>query len=100
MWLKHGYSSLKITLDSSNESEDQSDDKDVGVVVDLDQSDDESNSGRSQDLGYLVGDITQPQHTGGGKAIIVHCLGMIYVNIVERTLQSFKCDSFCCYAKQ
>ncbi|KAK2144952.1 hypothetical protein LSH36_716g01015 [Paralvinella palmiformis] len=74
MWLKHGYSSLKITLDSSNESEDQSDDMDVGVVVDLDQSDDESNSGRSQDLGYLVGDITQPQHTGGGKAIIVHCL--------------------------
>ena len=73
MWVKNGYTSLKIVPDFSDESEDQSGDKQV--KVDLGESDEENESGRSLDLGYLVGDVTQPQRTGGGKAIVVHCLG-------------------------
>ena len=44
------------------------------------ESDDEEleegvESDESCDLGYISGDVTHPQSTGEGDAIIVHCVG-------------------------
>jgi hypothetical protein len=81
MWLENSYSSLNITLDSEGEESDddkadnQSGGKGAEPVIDLNQSDDEDGRGQSVDLGYLVGDVTRPQNTADGDAIIVHCVG-------------------------
>ena len=47
--------------------------------MEVDSDDEELEEGvesdESCDLGYISGDVTHPQSTGEGDAIIVHCVG-------------------------
>lgn len=57
-WQKHGYSTAAVEVES--------DDEELEEGVESDES---------CDLGYISGDVTHPQSTGEGDAIIVHCVG-------------------------
>ena len=57
-WQKHGYSTAVVEVES--------DDEELEEGVESDES---------CDLGYISGDVTHPQSTGEGDAIIVHCVG-------------------------
>ncbi len=58
MWRKNNYTTLSIVIDS--DSDDDDDDDEAG----------------SEDIRYVIGDVTQPQCTdGSGDAIVVHCVG-------------------------
>ena len=45
------------------------------VDSDDEELEEEAESDESCDLGYISGDVTHPQNTGEGDAIIVHCVG-------------------------
>lgn len=43
------------------------------------EGEDEEGGGQEpfeQEIQYVMGDVTQPQNTGTGDAIVVHCVGM------------------------
>ena len=60
-WQISGYKSCNLSIDESEEESDTSDE----------QEEDESSS----DIQYVVGDVTHPQLSHDGDAIIVHCVG-------------------------
>lgn len=60
-WQRHGYTSLNVALESSSEEEEEEDEEE------FDQSD--------REIRYVMGDVTRPQNTGTGDAIVVHCVG-------------------------
>ncbi len=74
MWIANGYTSSNISLDSEGEEEsdtDQSDeDREQGAA-----DDDSGNGGGRRDVGYVVGDVTQPKTPKDENALNVHCVG-------------------------
>lgn len=62
-WRRNGYTSHNLSLDSSDEEEEEPE----GV-----------------ELRYMVGDVTCPQNTGKADTIVVHCVGKFKVHIPHR----------------
>ena len=58
IWRKNNYISLNQLFEGSS-SEEEEEEEEEG----------------SEDISYVMGDVTQPQGTGSNDAIIVHCVG-------------------------
>ena len=46
------------------------------------EEEEEEEEGEVEEIRYVVGDVTQPQHTGSSDAIIVHCVGKSHVHTI------------------
>ena len=55
MWKKNNYISLSLSYDEDD--------------------DDNTTTESEDDIKYVIGDVTQPQCTESGDAIVVHCVG-------------------------
>ena len=60
-WRENHYTSLNVHLDSSSEEEEE--------------EEEEEEKREGEEIQYVIGDVTHPQHTGTRDALIVHCVG-------------------------
>ena len=65
LWKENSYNSLKIEIDENDVDEDK-----IGIHLSVDE--DEEEDGKSQDLNFVIGDVTRPR-SDTGVNIIVHC---------------------------
>ena len=63
LWESNNYTSLSIKLPGNEDSDDEESEE---------EEEEEQGDGG---LNYVVGDVTNPQHTGDKDAIVLHCVG-------------------------
>ncbi len=92
MWIANGYTSSNISLDSEGEEESDTDqsDEDLGQEAD---DEDSGNGGGRRDIGYVVGDVTQPKKAKDENALIVHCVGELYMYMCHLLHEISRSDS-------
>ena len=64
LWKKNNYTSLKIELESGDESSEEEE-----------EEEEENEESVKSDINYVVGDVTKPKVQGSEKAYVVHCVG-------------------------
>ncbi|XP_065892694.1 chromodomain-helicase-DNA-binding protein 1-like isoform X2 [Dysidea avara] len=62
-WKRNGYTSLNVVVNSDSEEEDV-----------LSDGDEDGQEAWSEEINYVMGDVTHPQNTGASDVIIVHCV--------------------------
>jgi hypothetical protein len=75
--LSNNYKSCSLGS-SSDENDDQaSDNEDENISVNMEEDEEQEKKA----IHYVIGDVMQPQNTDGQDAIIVHCVGELFLPI-------------------